>query len=99
MKLEIEAGEHQKLNLLTKITFLLLGILLAATILAISLKILGVFGITAALLLITILCYYAFKLGHKNGYRHFIAYGMILSILLTFIGYLVSLNLIGKVEL
>lgn len=99
MKLEIEAGEHQKLNLLTKITFLLLGILLAATTLAISLKILGVFGITAALLLITIFAYYSFKRGRKNGYRHFITYGMILSVLLTFIGYLVSLNLIGKVEL
>lgn len=99
MKLEIEAGEHQKLNLLTKVTFWLLGILAAATLFTLNLKIFGTFGITSALILITILSYFSFRHGHKNGYRHFIAYGMITTVLLGVIGYFISLNLIGKVEL
>lgn len=99
MKLEIEAGDHQKLNLITKITFLLIGIFFAVALFALNLKLFHKFGITTALILIIALSWYSFKHGRKNGYRQFIAYGMILSVLLIFIGYFISLNLIGKVEL
>jgi len=67
----------EKINILTKISYILLGILLNSTVVTISIKLLSTYGVWIGLVLAGVLSYLSIKKTTKRTATRLVAYGFV----------------------